>query len=64
MAVSSLMSFPAVSFVGCFNTVQLISMQPYHGANMPSNAANFFKTIDEIMRGGPLNPSNLINKLF
>ena len=31
---------------------------------MPANAANFFLAIDKIMKGGPLNPSKLLNKWF
>lgn len=38
-------------------------MQAYTGAEMPSNAANVFKTIDEFMRGGPLNPGKVLAKL-
>ena len=39
-------------------------MEPYHGAKMPSNAANFFNSIDNMMKGGPLNPGKIMNKLF
>ena len=39
-------------------------MQPLTGANMPSNAANFLKAIDSMMKGGPLNPGKVINKIF
>jgi hypothetical protein len=33
-------------------------MQAYHGADMPSNAAHFLQTIDEMFKGGILNPSD------
>lgn len=51
------MSFGAISTWGAFNTVQLISMQPYHATDMPSNAIHFFETIDEVFRGAFLDPS-------
>jgi hypothetical protein len=39
-------------------------MQAYTGSEMPSNAANVFKTIDEFMRGGPLNPGKVFAKMM
>jgi hypothetical protein len=39
-------------------------MQAYTGSEMPSNAANIFKTLDDFMRGGPLNPGKLFNKML
>ena len=39
-------------------------MQAYTGSEMPSNAANVFKTIDEFLRGGPLNPAKFFNKML
>jgi hypothetical protein len=39
-------------------------MQAYTGSEMPSNAANVFKTIDDFMRGGPLNPGKVFAKMM
>ena len=64
MTAAGLLGLPAASFFGAFNTVQLITMQPYLGSDMPPNAANFLQSIDKLMRGGPLNPASYINKLF
>jgi hypothetical protein len=46
MVLSGLVGLPATTLWGCFNTVQLITMQVYTGSEMPSNAANLFKSID------------------
>lgn len=56
MLAGSATSMPSMSMWGCFNTIQLITMQAYTSSEMPSNAANLFRSIDEFMRGGALNP--------
>jgi len=61
MVGSALVGMPSMSLMGCFNTIQLISMQAYTSSEMPSNAANLFKTLDEFMRGGALNPGSYIS---
>ena len=60
MAAGTLTGVSGATFMGAFNTIQLITMQAYTGSEMPSNAANLFMSIDEFMRGGPLNPGKLI----
>lgn len=60
MVGSVLTGMPSVSLWGCFNTIQLITMQAYTSSEMPSNAANLFKSLDEFMRGGALNPGSAI----
>lgn len=64
MATSAVSGVSAATVWGLFNTIQLISMQAYTGSEMPSNAANVFKTIDEFMRGGPLNPGKVFAKML
>jgi hypothetical protein len=64
MAASAASRVSAVTTFGLFNTIQLISIQAYTGSEMPANAANVFKTIDEFLRGGPLNPAKLLNKMI
>jgi hypothetical protein len=64
IAYSAVSGVSAATVIGLFNTVQLISMQAYTGSEMPANAANVFKTIDEFMRGGPLNPAKFFNKMM
>jgi hypothetical protein len=64
LASSAVSGVSAATVMGLFNTVQLISMQAYTGSEMPPNAANVFKTVDEFMRGGPLNPAKFFNKLM
>jgi hypothetical protein len=64
MASGAMSGVSAATVWGLFNTIQLISMQAYTGSEMPSNAANVFKTIDEFFRGGPLNPAKFWNKLM
>jgi len=63
-ASSAVSGVSAATVWGLFNTIQLISMQAYTGSEMPSNAANVFKTIDEFFRGGPLNPAKLWNRIM
>lgn len=64
IATSTVSGVSAATVWGLFNTIQLISMQAYTGSEMPSNAANVFRTLDEFMRGGPLNPGKLFNKIM
>ena len=64
MASSAVSGVSAATAFGLFNTIQLISMQAYTGSDMPANAANVFKTIDEFLRGGPLNPAKFLNKMI
>ncbi len=64
MASSALSDVSAATAFGLFNTIQLISIQAYTGSEMPANAANVFKTIDEFLRGGPLNPTKFLNKMI
>jgi len=64
MASSAVSGVSSATAFGLFNTIQLISMQAYTGSEMPSNAANVFKTIDEFLRGGPLNPAKFFNKML
>jgi hypothetical protein len=64
MASSAVSGVSSATAYGLFNTIQLISMQAYTGSEMPSNAANVFKTIDEFFRGGPLNPAKFFNKML
>jgi hypothetical protein len=64
MITSGLAGSSALSFWGCFNTIQLITMQAYTGSQLPSNAASLFQTLDDFFRGGPLNPGSLVQKAF
>jgi len=64
MGASAAIGVPAATALGLFNTIQLISMQAYTGAEMPSSVANAFKNIDEYLRGGPLNPAKILNKMI
>jgi hypothetical protein len=64
VATSAVSGVSAATAFGLFNTIQLISMQAYTGSEMPSNAANVFKTIDNLLRGGPFNPAKLLNKML
>ena len=64
MAASAATGVSSATVFGLFHTIQLISMQAYTGSEMPANAANVFKTIDEFLRGGPLNPAKFWNKMI
>ena len=64
MAAGGAMGLPGAALFGAFNTVQLISMQTYHGGNMPANAASFLTSIDQFMKGSALNPSKLMENIL
>jgi hypothetical protein len=64
MIASGLSSIPTSSVWGCFNAIQLISMQAYTDSEMPSNAANMFRSIDTFMRGDVLNPGKRFKQFF
>lgn len=62
IAAGSITGVSGATFFGCFNTIQLITMQAYTNSEMPSNAANLFKSIDEFLRGGVMNPGKYLQK--
>jgi len=60
MITGGFTSLPTASLWGAFNTIQLITMQAFTSHEMPSNAENLFRSLDEFMRGGSLNPGKFI----
>ncbi len=51
------LSVPVIPIVSKMNAIQMMSMQQFLSVPMPANALNFMESVDNLLRGGRLNPS-------